>query len=58
MTDKQKMQNLINRLEYFNEWRRGGDGKQPDPRQIGEDIDSATHIIKGFIALMDDANVT
>ena len=36
---------LIERLRYFNEWRRGADGDQPDPAQIGRDIDAAVAIL-------------
>lgn len=57
MNDKQKMLNLIERLLYYNEWRRGGDNNQPNPKQIGKDIDSSVAIIQGFISLMDDADI-
>ena len=29
----------------FNAWRRGADGDQPDPAQIGRDIDAAVAIL-------------
>lgn len=54
MTDKQKMLNLIERLEYFNNWRRGADTIMPDVNQLSRDIDSSVSVIKGFIRLMDD----
>ena len=28
-------------LSRFNEWRRGGDGEQPDPTEVGEAIEAA-----------------
>ena len=33
-------------LRQFNEWRRGGDGDQPDPKQIGAAIDAACEMIE------------
>ncbi len=36
---------LIERLRYFNDWRRGADGEQPNPEQIGRDIDAAVAIL-------------
>lgn len=36
---------LIERLRYFNAWRRGAEGKQPNPEQIGRDIDAAVAIL-------------
>jgi len=32
---------LSDRLREYNAWRRGGDGPQPDPTELGELIDSA-----------------
>ena len=32
---------LISRLRYFNEWRRGAEYQQPNPTEIGNDIDMA-----------------
>jgi hypothetical protein len=32
---------LSDRLREYNAWRRGGDGPQPDPTEIGELIESA-----------------
>ena len=36
---------LIERLRYFNAWRRGAEGEQPNPAQIGRDIDAAVAIL-------------
>ncbi|WAR44198.1 hypothetical protein [Methylomonas rapida] len=36
------VQRVVMRLRYFNEWRRGADTEQPDPKQVGLDIDFAT----------------
>ena len=36
---------LIERLRGYNAWRRGADGDQPDPAQIGRDIDAAVAIL-------------
>lgn len=30
---------LIDRLRYFNAWRRGAEGEQPNQEQIGRDIE-------------------
>lgn len=45
MSNKE-LSELIYRIEYFNEWRRGGDTAMPHPKQIGEDIDSAVELLK------------
>ena len=34
------------RLKAFNAWRRGNDAPQPDPKTVGEDIDSICDIAK------------
>ena len=36
---------LIERLRGYNAWRRGADSDQPDPAQIGRDIDAAVAIL-------------
>lgn len=48
MTVKQ----AIKILRRFNKWRRGGKGKQPDPKQVGEAIDVA--IVMMEVALKAD----
>ena len=38
---------LINRLQRYQEWRRGSDdGFDPNPKLIGEDIDAAIEVCK------------
>lgn len=44
-----ELQGLVDRLKYFNEWRRGGDGEMPHPKVIGRDIDSAISFIESHI---------
>lgn len=48
-TDKNDLKSLADRLKYYNEWRRGSDTEQPNPTQIGRDIDAAVEIIKDEI---------
>lgn len=48
MTVKQ----AIKILRRFNKWRRGGEGRQPDPKQVGEAIDVA--IVMMEVALKTD----
>lgn len=48
------MKKLSERLERFNEWRRGGDGKMPNTTQIGLDIDSAIIIINQYKQKQDE----
>jgi hypothetical protein len=35
-----RVQALVRRLEQYNDWRRGGEGEQPEPQLIGDDIDA------------------
>lgn len=48
MTVKQ----AIKILRRFNKWRRGGEGRQPDPKQFGEAIDVAIVMLE--VALKTD----
>lgn len=32
---------LVGRLRRFNDWRRGAEIKQPQPKEIGEDLEEA-----------------
>lgn len=45
------------RLKVFNAWRRGNDAPQPDPKTVGEDIDSICDIAKRLERERDDARV-
>lgn len=42
------MEELINRLQYYNDWRRGLHDEQPTPTQIGLDIDAAIRLLKEY----------
>jgi hypothetical protein len=35
------MNETIEYLRKYNEWRRGADTEQPDPKELGEQIDAA-----------------
>ena len=37
---------IVEILRQFNNWRRGTDIPQPDPREIGEAIDAAVEMIE------------
>ena len=37
---------LVVRLRRYNEWRRGADFEQPEPSEIGMDIDAAIAAIE------------
>ena len=39
---------LIQQLKEFQDWRRGGDGDQPHPREIGVAIDQAMEALADF----------
>ena len=39
-------QETIKALTKFNKWRRGASISQPDPKDIGEAIDSAVKLLK------------
>lgn len=33
-------------LRYFQEWRRGGDGDMPNPKEIGKALDSVLDYVE------------
>jgi hypothetical protein len=39
---------LVMRLRHYNEWRRGADFEQPEPAEIGRDIDAAIELLVGM----------
>lgn len=43
-----RKQDTLDLLTAFNEWRRGGEGDQPDPKEIGLAIDSAIDFIQSI----------
>lgn len=45
------IEKLADRLAYYNEWRRGMDGKQPHPVELGADIDEAVSALREIASL-------
>lgn len=45
------IEKLADRLAYYNEWRRGLDGKQPHPVELGADIDEAVSALREIARL-------
>lgn len=43
------------RLKVYNGWRRGNEAPQPDPKTVGEDIDSICDIAKRLEIERDEA---
>jgi hypothetical protein len=43
------------RLRRFNEWRRGAELEQPEPAQIGADIDEAAAMLESMSRAIVDA---
>jgi len=43
MTDT--IEQIIDRLGRFNDWRRGAEFDQPEPAQVGRDIDAAIELL-------------
>ena len=44
--NQKDIKDLIHRLQYYNEWRRGADTEMPPPKQIGADIDAAVEVLR------------
>ena len=42
---------IIKRLRAYNEWRRGGNGEQPDPAEIGRDIDEVIELLEDLAGI-------
>lgn len=40
------MQDLINRLKHYNQWRSGAEIEMPAPAQLGKDIDRVIQILE------------
>ena len=47
---------IIDGLKRYNEWRRGADHKQPNPSDIGKDIDDAINVMKLYVATQTHPN--
>ena len=45
-------------LTIYNEWRRGADIKQPDPKTIGKAIDFAIKYLKDDIRPIKEDSIT
>jgi len=37
---------IVGRLRRYNEWRRGAEVEQPEPAQLGQDIDEAAKMLE------------
>jgi hypothetical protein len=46
---------LVMRLRRYNEWRRGAEFEQPEPAQIGADIDAAADMLESMSRAIIDA---
>jgi len=48
---KDELQNLIDRINYFQYWRRGYKdySNQPNPKQLGEDIDTIIILLTNIL---------
>ena len=40
-------QEIIDYLDAYQDWRRGGDGEQPCPVKLGEVLDEAIEMLRG-----------
>jgi hypothetical protein len=53
MVDAMKVKKAKKTLEHYNKWRRGADIKQPEPKKIGEAIETAIELMDVNIKMMD-----
>ena len=37
---------IADKLEYYNEWRRGADTKMPNPKKLGIAIEEAVKVLR------------
>ena len=49
---------LINRLQNYQEWRRGLNDNMPDPKKVGEDIDAAIEVCKMMSDMLESKQET
>jgi hypothetical protein len=52
-----KIDEIIKRLEYYNEWRRGADTEMPRPKEIGKTIDAAIKEVKKINKKNNDSRI-
>lgn len=43
--ERDELDDVVSRLASANKWRREGGGDQPDPFQLGKDIDYAVEVL-------------
>ena len=46
---------LVQRLRRYNEWRRGAECPQPEPAEIGVDLDAAADLLEKMAQAIVDA---
>jgi len=52
------LKQLINRLQNYQEWRRGLNDNMPDPKKVGEDIDAAIEVCKMMSDMLESKQET
>lgn len=48
-----ELEEVKKRLRYYNKWRRGGEGEQPNPTQLGHDLDYAVRALTVYEAILE-----